>query len=452
MPQVVYDNILCVGYLIVWCITLIWYQRLSSKTAIVNKFWRLDAGSFIIFMYIVYAFFSVISVNDTVLAVLSDYKPLTLFPYIYLYLMMMLSLTPIIQEHRHPYKQIENPHTKTLTIAAIIIIVAAIGVIPSLNEDGANFMKLFTDVDAGKDAYMEQVENVGDSGSKIRNLPAVIYNMFSDMTVFLLMYFLTLDKKPKLLILGLGLALVVGFLMPIMKGQRGGVIALLLTIIGSYFLFRRYLSTKINRIVSIAGVVTVLTISVPIIAITVSRFGDTRASVGGFVYWYVGQGSLYFNNNGLDAGGTRDGDLTMGFFKRLIDPSTPNNLMERRDKHHNLLLDDNLFSTFVGDFTIDYGPIPAVCIFLVFNMFVLYEIRARGDTDKMKLYNLILIYFVMCIHLQGGMTLFSYSDAGNMRILIFALFYIYLRYHEVLLVKFPLVKSEPNEEVTDKPS
>ena len=209
MPQVVYDNILCVGYLIVWCITLIWYQRLSSKTAIVNKFWRLDAGSFIIFMYIVYAFFSVISVNDTVLAVLSDYKPLTLFPYIYLYLMMMLSLTPIIQEHRHPYKQIENPHTKTLTIAAIIIIVAAIGVIPSLNEDGANFMKLFTDVDAGKDAYMEQVENVGDSGSKIRNLPAVIYNMFSDMTVFLLMYFLTLDKKPKLLILGLGLALVV---------------------------------------------------------------------------------------------------------------------------------------------------------------------------------------------------------------------------------------------------
>lgn len=75
-----------------------------------------------------------------------------------------------------------------------------------------------------------------------------------------------------------------------------------------------------------------------------SRFGKEQAGVGGFINWYVGQGSLYFNNNGLDAGGIRYGDRTINLFKRIIDPDTPKNFVERRDKYHNLELDD-YFST-----------------------------------------------------------------------------------------------------------
>ena len=45
--------------------------------------------------------------------------------------------------------------------------------------------------------------------------------------------------------------------------------------------------------------------------------------------------------------------------------------------------------------------------------------------------------------MQGGMVLFSYSDTGNLIILIYALLYAWLRYHEALLKRFPLeVRSE----------
>ena len=54
----------------------------------------LDTGSVIMFMYIVYAFFSVLTINDPLFS--EAYKPLKIFPYIYLYTMLMIALSPII--------------------------------------------------------------------------------------------------------------------------------------------------------------------------------------------------------------------------------------------------------------------------------------------------------------------------------------------------------------------
>jgi len=50
----------------------------------------------------------------------------------------------------------------------------------------------------------------------------------------------------------------------------------------------------------------------------------------------------------------------------------------------------------------------------------------------------------MCICMQGGMTLFMYSDGMNLKMVVFFLLYVYLRYHDVLLQKFPLKKYEEN--------
>ena len=183
-----------------------------------------------------------------------------------------------------------------------------------------------------------------------------------------------------------------------------------------------------------------LAISLPIAAITVSRFGDKATGVGGFVAWYVGQGSLYFNNSALEAGGTRNGDRTFNLAKRLIDSSTPKNFVERRDKYHNLKIDDDIFSTFVGDFTIDFGPIVAVVIFVIFNGYVIIKSRTRDN--KIEVHQLLLLFFTMCVCMQGGMALFSYSDTGNLRIITIFSLYAYLRYHEVLLKKFPLKRHE----------
>ena len=437
MTQAISDNILCSLYLLVWIITLIWYQYKNHA---------IDVGTAIIGSYVGYAIFSVLSINDSFFVI--AYNPLKLFPYIYLYVMLMIALSPTIYHHLNPPNEIINPHTSILKITSVIIIVSALLLIPDIISNfGSGFLKLFVDSDAGNDAYMEQLEGAEDSGSSISNIPAIIFNALADLGVFLCFYFMTLEKKNYWLIGGLLLSILINILVTITHGQRGVVIISILTTIVGYLLFKRYMSNRIKRTFRVIGISGVVAISFPIAAITMSRFGDYKVDVGGIMNWYIGQGSLYFNNYGLDAGGIRNGDRTMYLVKRVIDPDTPKNFVERREKYHTLKIDDYFFYTFVGDFTIDYGPVAAFVIFVVFNIIILLLIRPRDGT--IHLYQMLLLYFSMCICMQGGMTLFSYSDFMGLRIVVTLMLYVYLRYHKLLLEKFPLLSttSTTDEEV-----
>lgn len=425
MDVIVTNNILANLYLLIWILTLIWYQK---------KYNAVDGGTAVIATYILYAVFSIMSLNDPLFSFF--YEPLTLFPYIYLYIMLMIALSPIIYNHTHPTNYIAEPNTRALEIISWIIIVSAMLQIPDIIQNfKSGVIKLFTDTDAGKDAYMEQLGNAAESGNRISNLPSVIYGSLSDLTVFLFFFFMTKRRKHLIMIILIFIAILVGLLIPVMSGQRGGTVMSFFTVIGGYMLFRRYLSKKINRIMQITGLSVLIAISLPIAAITISRFGDSSAGVGGFLTSYIGQGSLYFNNYALNAGGSRHGDRTFNLAKRLIDPSTSKNFVERRDKYHNMKVDDSIFTTFVGDFTIDFDPITAVLIFLIFNGYVLLKIKPENDT--IKVHQLLLLYFTLCVCLQGGMALYSFSDTGNLRIVTLFSLYAYLRYHETLLRKFP---------------
>lgn len=429
MSEVAWNNILATGYLLVWIMTLVWYQYKSRI---------LDGGTAVMSTYVLYAIFSLLTLNDIMFE--DFYLPLQLFPYIYLYVMLMTALSPTIYTHLNPVDTIEHPQTRILGITSILIIVSSVLLIPDIIANfGTGFVKLFTETDAGKDAYMEQIEEAEDAGSGISNIPAIIYNAFSDITIFLCFYYMTFKKKNYWLIGGLLFAIMIGILMPMMHGQRGGVIAAVLTTVVGYAMFQQFFSKRLNRTIRILGVSCIAAIAIPIAAITVSRFGNMGGGIAGFLNWYVGQGSLYFNNFALDAGGTRNGDRTLNLAKRLIDPDTPKNYTERRDKYHDLNIDDDIFSTFVGDIVIDFGPITTVFIFVIFNGLIIYLIRPRDGT--LRLHQALLLYFTLCICMQGGMTLFSFSDSGNLRIVILFLLYGYLRYHEVLLEKFPAQNS-----------
>ena len=436
MSTVVSDNILMALYLLVWLLTFVWYH------------WRhheLDAGSAIIGSYVAYAAISIISLNDDLFNWM--YKPLALFPFIYLYLMLMLALSPVIHLHFHPAKEIEDPHTRMIVPFCWFIFVCSLCILPNIIANFSDgFVKLFTDVDAGHDAYMEQLDESGDAGSTITNIPAIIFNACYDAAVFFAFYFLSRKEKNWPLILALLFTTFVGAMLPIMRGQRGGVILAMLTIIAAYFFFKHFLSKGIRRAVRLFGIVAVIAMVLPVAAITISRFGETNAGITGYISWYVGQENIYFNNSAMDAGGIRYGDRTINLVKRAIDPSTPKNFVERRIKYRNLEIDDYYFVTFVGDFCLDFGPILAVIIFLIFNLLVLHQIYPKegDDEDCISLHNLLLIYFVVCICMQGGMYLFAYSDlGGNLRIIVFAGLYAYLRLHKRLLEKFPLSLHQP---------
>lgn len=421
------DVILASFYLLLWIGTFILYHF---------RFRNLDGGSLVIFFYIIYGACSIFVLQDVLFSML--YNPLQLFPYIYLYVMMMIALAPAIYNHFVPSREIEDPQSRTLILIAIAFIFCGLTQVPNIIlhfDEG--LVKLFTDTDAGKDAYGEHLDEAGEAGSGITNLFSIYFNATFEIAIFLFFYFLSQRKKNKWVIIGLAFSIFIGTMLPVMQGLRGGVIISLQTCMLGYLFFRQYLSKKINRLVQIAGVSAVVLASLPVVAITLSRFGDNRVGgVMGFLNWYVGQGSLYFNNYGLDDGGIRNGDRVFNLFKRVVDPeNTPKNFFERRDKYHNLEIDDEVFSTFVGDFTIDLGPITAFLLFVAFNAWVISRIRPRDGT--LRLHQALLIYFTLCISIQGGMSLFYFADTGGLKMITFILFYVYLVYHEKLLESFP---------------
>lgn len=421
------DILLCLTYLVLWTLAFAWYH--------VKRF-VMDSGTVIIGMQVIYAIFSVLTLTDPLFS--AAYEELALFPYIYLFSMLMIAMLPIIANHIDQPKKIAEPNTRIMHVVSLILAVTAILQIPDvLSEGSGGIMKLITDVDAGKEAYEETAESMSEAGGSISNVPAVIFNMLTDFIPFFLFYFFTKKSKNYWVIIGLFIALLMSVVLPVSRGQRAGTVQGILTIIATFFMFRMYMPAITRKIIMSVGVTVVLLVSIPVIAITYSRFGEKAAGATGFVTWYVGQGSLYFNNFGLDAGGTRNGDRTINLVKRVIDPSTPKNYVERRDKYPNLKIDDYFFVTFVGDFVIDFGPIIATIIIIVFSIVAWRETRPRDGT--ITIYQLLLLHFVLCVNIQGGMTLFSYSDTGNLRIFAYLMLYIYMRYHDRLLEKFEKV-------------
>lgn len=429
MKPTLTDNILIIAYFLMWVTVLVLYQRKNRQ---------LDAGSAIIVTYVAYAFFSILTLNRPINFIdYYDYNHLKLFPFIYLFVMLIIALSPAIVYHNHPARQIQNPNTRVFHLIAVISILTALFLLPNiLTNLGDGLVKLITDTDAGKDAYQEQLENASDSGGAISNIPAILFNALSELSIFTFFYFLTFKNKNIWLIIGLTVPLAVSVLQPIMAGQRGPVIYTLLTVFLAYMFFKQFLSARIKRLVRYVGAIGLLMTLLPVAAITVSRFSVMRQStVSDYINWYVGQGNIYFNNYALDDNGIRYGDRTFNLVKRVISSNASQNYVDRRNTYSNLYVNDDLFTTFVGDFTIDFGPVVAFLIFVVFNTLVLFSTRIRGDS--LKIQQALLLYFTMCICMQGGMTLFSFSDTANLKMLCFAVLYAYLVYHEEILAKFP---------------
>ncbi len=428
MKPTIADNVLTSLYFLLWILVFFLYHKKNRQ---------LDGGSVIIGSYMCYALFSIITLNRPIdIIAYYDFNHLTLFPFVYLFVMLIIALTPLIRAHFVPACHIEGNSSMALYVIAIMTILSALIMLPGIVMNFSDgLLKLITDMDAGKDAYGEQLENAAESGGGISNIPAIIFNALSEISIFIFYYFMAFSTRNRWLVLGLGVSAIVAVLQPIMEGQRSLVINTLFTIIAGYFFFKKYLSDSIRKVVRWVGVVVIGLVLVPICTITISRFSNQRSTVTDYVNWYIGQGNLYFNNYALDDNGIRYGDRTFNMVKRLISPDASHNYVDRRDTYRNLYVNDDVFTTFVGDFAIDFGPIVAFLLFVVFNSWVLYATRVRKQS--LKTHQLFLLYFTMCVCMQGGMTLFSFSDTANLKMICFAILYVYLAVYDIVLSKYP---------------
>lgn len=418
------SNIYLVLYIIVWVVTILLYQRRKKS---------FDAGSILLSSYLLYSVVSLLLYNSP----FYTFKEIQLYPFIYLYLMLMLAFSSVLKYDASKIREIQKPTTLFFNIVCIVFIVASVAQLPTIISDFAiNIIKLITISSGGQDLYNEAMSNSYSSGDgSISNLASIISNAYGNFGILLFFYYLTLEKYSKFILIGLFISCIINILINISLGQRGPIFEILLSLIITYFALKKFYQPKINKIIKVIGISLVIAASLPLVILTNSRFGEMDGGSLSSLYFYVGQENLYFNNYGLDNGGVRYGDRTFPLFKRMLGfENVPHNFWERRQKYPNLMINDEVFYTFVGDFTLDFGPFipPFISIFLA--LFVLMKTRIRNGI--IQFHQLILLHFVMCLCMLGGMKLYPFSDVGgNLQLIVYLIAYIFftLDYYSILI-------------------
>ncbi len=358
------------------------------------------------------------------------FNDLTLFPFIYLFAALILTSTPILRLDEKNTTIIQ-PSSRALNLLCIFVIIVSLTQIVSIVrifKDGMGTM--IWDISSGSELYHEMLSNADDSGRSVSNIYAVISGSFSHLTILFVFIYLTREKPNYLIIAGLILCFALDMMSSIGNGARGNVVLKSMTVIFAYWLTRQWMTETVRKRVLAVLAGAIVIIAIPILMLTISRFSDHKGmdkAVTSSVIYYAGQSMLNFNNYGMDAGGIRYGDRTANLLKRVIDPTTPVNYIQRRVKYSNLKIDDYYFYTFVGDFTLDYGPFWAMVIFILFTL--LFLSLTKPKDGALTFQQLIAVYFVLCVCCQGVLCLFSFSDTdGGLKIITTILTYLYFKF------------------------
>jgi len=378
------SNMNLIFLVIIWGLSLLYYWK-KRRT--------IDSGFCLLSSFLVYSIFSLLLFNNEYFS--NNYNEITFFPFVYLYFAMMITSWPVLKYNAKGVKFI-HPANKFIfnSITYLIIICALINLPSSILyfRDGISLILLSSS--GGQELYQGMIDSGTNAGSTISNLPSIISNAFTNIAILFLFYLLTQKKKSRFMIMGLSLSLISNIMHFISTGQRGGIVIIFLTFIITYFGVKEFINDTIRRKLKKIGFVCIVLISIPFIAITISRFGDRDTGVRGSFVDYIGQANLNFNNYGLDNGGIRYGDRTFPLFKRMLGfENVPKNFWERRNKYPKLYISDQYFITYVGDFTLDFGPTIAAILMLLFSIFVTYKTKIKHNEFFFD--QLILLHFVI---------------------------------------------------------
>ena len=407
-------------YTIIYIALLIWilwrHQRQTEG--------RWGIGSYILLSYILYPIIGALWFFDPY-RIYGEIEPLRLFPFLYLAALEWIALRPILNYDRNDIQQIEPPTMLFLNVFAVIYILCTLLQIPHIVANIADGLRsIMIDTAAGADMYHESQSLDSNYDGVVTNLPAIIFNIFSPLAFILFFYYLSQGRKHLWAIIGFGLCILIKSFFSLSNGQRTEATMSVVNIFVAYIALKPILSDQIKRYVRSALIILGISITIPFIALTISRFGEKQGGAAGGLVYYIGEAPYYFNDYALDAGGTRHGDRTCNVFKKLIGMSSPNGIFDVREAYPTLKMDDSIFSTFIGDFVLDFGGTITAILFIIFSI-LFTRLTPPNAPNQLPFHRLILIYFAMSVCMQGGFYLFNYSFEGNLQILAIMVFYVF---------------------------
>lgn len=360
---------------------------------------------------------------------------LKLFPYLYLYAMMMIIMYPIFRIDRNKSVQIIHPSYSLFNMICILLVLLSLYRIQEIFTDiREGLVLLFQDPDAGLDAYNKGAARfmTDTSSGDIRagvDYIAILSNTAKSIIPLFWMYYLTLKDKNKILLYALSFTTLLDPLNAIASGSRYAIGVFMIKMLVIFMFLRQTFPQKYAVRIKNVMCSVFFALFIPFMAVTLSRSDSDYKKMILNVERYASESFIRFNNYGLDAGGIRYGDRTITLIKVVSGMNVAKNYPERLLKYSNMKMNESVFYTFVGDFTLDYGPILSVLIFICVSYFFLKALCVRQGCIAFYQYVLLYVLIEICL----GFFLYLYSDiAGNLRLItylflafIFRIDYVY---------------------------
>lgn len=401
------DNVYLFIYLALWVITLIVYRKKTKQ---------LTLAFALLFLYAFMAPVCIYLYNSEYTYLYFE-KELTLLGFIYLFIMIIMAIYPIIGVKEESLKGIWVPKSSILTVCCVCVSILSIfGIIACLPklQEGLFIMLSGSEEIVGlyEDAKGDRMDTKSFSGSI--NILNVLGNLSDFIVPVLFFLYLLLDKQNKVVLVLLFLGLLKVPLLGIANASRFQLMSQIFVIFLLFFFFQPYMKQSIVKIIKrlfviISSFILFLFLSVSIVRSVV----DNKTDMGYGLARYYAQGPLVFDNFCMDANGTREGHFTFPVVIKLFGGESLSE-NELRLKYSHMKVDNSKFTTFVGDFVLDYGPLLALIMFLFYSFFMRNKLR---NNATLKFSQLIILY--LCMRFCCGFYQYQLgSTSGNLFFLL----------------------------------
>lgn len=319
---------------------------------------------------------------------------LTLWPYLYLFIVFMLFFRPYLFDNESLYYRLKVKDTKVLIIISVVYILNAVIV---------TFYSLPQAIDAINSGEWLTIRNEFNAeeislySNQIDRFAKIFTQYFQIAAIVILFYFLTLRHITTLWKILLAIAIILPMLLvSVITASRGLLFGLFINLLIGYLIFRKGISGKTKRLISISSIPFLILALVFVSSVTMSRFGEDAQSSS--ILSYLGHSFMTFNYGVADS--IHNYAYGRYFFKWFYDLFGINSTINYIHLGTHF---ETGFITFVGTLYVDFGAIGTFLIALFFPIIISRSFRHKKTLDiaDIFMYTFYLSYLVNGVFVVG---------------------------------------------------
>ncbi len=355
--------------------------------------------------------------------------------------LVTITIIPFSFVRPEKFEHINNPHRNALYAFALFILFQGAvvyylvgGFLSNLLNGDFKFLK-----DAGYDGDITPA----DAMMQTMPLPIQFLYMMCSITLLgipLFFYYSCVEKRSLWLTAPLLAVSISPVLRGVLSADRTEIIHYGLMFLFCLVLFQRFITKRVRNFVLVASVPVLLAGGTYVIAVSASRFEDTKEGAGGSMLEYAGQAYsnfcyFYENHNSDLYYFEREFPLTSYFVFKTQYTETKD---ERSAKEGFFV---GVFASHVGSWLLDAGVVGATVLSLLFALLCCWVIR-RYDRIVFDIGDLFMIFILAAVPVFGIFYYRYYSISTTFVCVPVIFFYMYS--------KLNFVWKAENEETTEK--